>query len=430
MNSSKQPHVVIVGGGFGGLQAAKALGKAPVRVTVIDRQNYHLFQPLLYQVATAALSPGEIAWPIRSVLHRHPNVHVWMGEVVAVDPERKTVILADGEVPYDFLIVAAGARHAYFGRDEWEPLAPGLKSLDDALEIRRRVLLAFERAEKEPDREERNALLTFAVVGGGPTGVELAGALAEIARHTLVRDFRQIDPSQARVLLLEAGPRILPTFHPSLSEKAVASLVKLGVEVRTGAAVTEIRQGEMEVGGERIRAQTVLWAAGVAASPLAKSLGAPLDRVGRVVVEPDLTLPGRPEVYVVGDLASFRLPNGGTLPGLAPVAMQEGRWAAENIARTLRGEPRLPFSYRDRGVMATIGRAAGIAERGRLRLSGVFGWLAWLFIHLLFLIGFKNRAVVLFLWTWSYLTYKRGARLITGVTAFPPDPVDRVRRSA
>jgi NADH dehydrogenase len=413
------PHVVIVGAGFGGLYAARALKGAPVRVTVVDRTNHHLFQPLLYQVATAALSPGDIAYPIRGVLRRQANTRVLLGRAVAVDPAQRKVVLEDGEIPYDYLILATGGRHGYFGHDDWENVAPGLKTLEDALEIRRRILLAFEKAERETGAARRRALLTFAVVGGGPTGVELAGAIAEIARHVMVEDFRVIDPREARVLLLEAGPRILPAFPEALSAKAQASLERLGVEVKTGAAVTQLDAGRVILGQEIIAAETVLWAAGVTASPLARSLGVTLDRAGRVIVERDLTVPGHPEIFVIGDLAAFlhqtgNRPPGQPLPGVAPVAIQQGRHAAANILRAIRGQPYLTFHYVDKGNLATIGRAAAVADFGFLRLSGLLAWLAWLFIHIFFLIGFRNRFVVLFEWAWAYLTYQRAARLITG----------------
>jgi NADH dehydrogenase len=412
--------VVIIGGGFGGLYAAKALGGKDVEVVVLDRTNYHLFQPLLYQVATAALSPGDIASPIRSILRKHRNVSVQLGEVKSVDLAKQKINLEERELTYDALIVATGARHAYFGHSEWEPLAPGLKSLDDALEMRRRILFAFEAAEVETDLARRAALLTFVIVGGGPTGVELAGAIAEISRHTVARDFRSIDPRQAQVLLLEAGPRILAAFPEKLSAKAVGSLERLGVKVRTGAAVTQIDQQSVHLGSEVIPTFTTLWAAGVAASPLARSLGVPLDRAGRVIVGNDLSIPGHPSAFVVGDLACFT-PEGDSrpLPGLAPVAMQQGTHAAANVRRLAKGEATVPFRYKDKGTMATIGRAHGIAVSGKLQMSGFLGWLAWLFIHVLFLIGFKNRMLVMIQWAWQFFTYKRGARLITGEPRLP-----------
>ena len=417
---TQQPaRIVIVGAGFGGLTAARRLRGGDVRVTVVDRQNHHLFQPLLYQVATAALSPSDIASPIRRILRGRKNVEVVLGEAAAIDLEAKRVVLTDGEVPFDYLIVATGATHSYFGHDEWAPFAPGLKTIDDALEIRRRVLFAFEAAEREVDAALRRAWLTFVIVGAGPTGVELAGALTEIARHALARDFRHIDPAQARVILLEGSPRVLPAYVEPLSEEARRQLEGMGVEVRTGQVATAIDAHGVCVGAERIEARTVLWAAGVAASPLARSLGVPLDRAGRVHVEPDLTLPGHDDVYVIGDLASL-VQDGKPVPGVAPAAMQEAEHAVRNIRRSLQGQPRLPFRYRDKGSLATIGRAAAVADFGRIKLSGGVAWLSWLFIHIFFLIGFRNRFVVLFLWAWSYITYDRGARLITG----PPRPLD------
>src|SRR5512143_2723069 len=355
-----RPHVVIVGGGFGGLAAARGLARAPVDVTLVDRTNHHLFQPLLYQVATAGLSPAEIASPIRRILRRQRNVRVLLGDAVAIDTAARIVRLADGEVGWDYLVVAAGAGHSYFGRDEWEAHAPGLKTLDDALEIRRRALVAFEKAEREDDPGARRRWLTFVVVGGGPTGVEMAGAFAEVARHTLARDFRRIDPRAARVLLVEAGPRILPAYPEELSGKAQRQLEALGVQVWTGAAVTGVDESGVQIGGDRIAARTVVWAAGVQASPLARSLGVPLDRAGRVRVLPDLTVPGQPSVFVIGDLASLEQ-DGHPVPGVAPAAIQMGAHAAANLRRALRGEPLVPFRYRDKGSLATIGRKSGVA---------------------------------------------------------------------
>ena len=408
------PHVVIVGGGFGGLNAARTLSRRPVRVTLLDRRNYHLFQPLLYQVASAALSPADIATPLRSILRKAANIRVLLAEAETIDLANRRLVLDRGEVGYDALILAAGAGHSYFGHDDWELLAPGLKTLEDALEIRRRVLLAFEAAERESDGAERRALLTFVIVGAGPTGVELAGALAEIARETIARDFRAIDPRQARVILLEGGPRILPSFPEPLSKRAEMALSGLGVEVRTGSTVTRITPDAVWVGGEQIRSRAVLWAAGVAASHLARSLGVPLDRAGRVLVEPDLSIPGHPEAFVIGDLAAFIHQTGQPLPGLAPVAIQQGRAVADNVWRRLRGEPTRPFHYFDKGSMAAIGRAKAVAVMGRLRLWGFPAWLAWVFVHILYLIGFRNRFLVVFEWAWAYFTYQRGARLITG----------------
>jgi NADH dehydrogenase len=409
----QRPKVVIIGAGFGGLTAAQALRNVPVNVTVIDRQNHHLFQPLLYQVATAALNPSDIASPIRRILRNQKNVEVLLAEATAIDVDRRAVVLTDGLVPYDYLILASGATHSYFGHEDWPPRAPGLKSIEDALTIRRRVLYAFEAAERATEPAARLAWLTFVIVGAGPTGVELAGALCEIAHHALAKDFRHIDPTQARVLLLEGTARVLPAYTPDLSAKANSQLERLGAEVRTGALVTAIDEAGVSLGAERIAARTVLWAAGVAASPLGRTLGAELDRAGRVRVDRDLTVPGHNEIFVIGDLISLEQ-DGKLLPGVAPAAMQEARHAASNIKRALAGQPRQPFYYRDKGSLATIGRAAGVADFGRVKLSGLLAWLAWLFIHILFLIGFRNRFVVMFEWAWSYVTYDRGARLITG----------------
>jgi NADH dehydrogenase len=406
--------VVIVGGGFGGLYAAQALRGKNVQVTLVDRRNHHLFQPLLYQVATAALSPGDIAHPIRAILRKQENARVLLAEAMAVDLPARRLVLKDGSISYDYLILATGARHAYFGHDEWETNAPGLKSLEDALEIRRRILLAFERAEREPEEQRRRALLTFVIVGAGPTGVELAGAIAEIARHVMVSDFRAIDPRDARVILVEAGPRILTTFPEELSDAAEASLKRLGVEVLKDKRVTAIEPARVMLGTEMIATETVLWAAGVTASPLAQSLGVPLDRAGRVLVESDLTVPEHPEVMVIGDLAVFTHQGGKPLPGVCPVAIQQGRHAARNILRAIADLPRESFRYWDKGNLATIGRAQAVADLGRFRISGMLAWLAWLFVHVFFLIGFRNRFVVIFEWAWAYLTYQRGARLITG----------------
>jgi NADH dehydrogenase len=412
--------VVIVGGGFGGLYAARALARAPVRVTLLDRRNHHVFQPLLYQVASAALSPGDIASPIRWIVRRQDNIDVLLADVTGIDAARKVAVTREaGEIAYDFLIVATGATHAYFGHDDWRAVAPGLKTLEDALEIRRRVLLAFERAEIERDDGRRRALLTFVVIGGGPTGVELAGALAEISRQSLARDFRHFDPVSARIVLLEAGPHLLATFPQTLRDAARADLERLGVEVRTGQAVTEVSDGRVGVGGNIIEAQTVLWAAGVAASKLGATLDAPLDRAGRVVVQPDLTIPGHPEVFVIGDLAAFRVGEG-QLPGVAQVAIQMGRHAARNIIRAIAGQAHETFVYRDLGNMATIGRASAVADFGWLRLKGWVGWLAWLFVHILNLIGFRNRLIVLVQWAWAYFSYQRAIRLITGPSGGDP----------
>ena len=410
---SDRPHVVIVGGGFGGLYAAWGLAGRRVRVTLLDRRNHHLFQPLLYQVATAALNPSDIASPLRAVLRKATNITVLLAEVQSVDLADRRLSLDEGEMRYDALVLAAGAGHSYFGHDDWEPLAPSLKTLEDALEIRRRVLLAYERAERERDAAEQRALLTSVVVGGGPTGVELAGALAEISRQTIARDFRAIDPTQARVVLLEGGPRILATFPEPLPERARETLTRMGVEVRTGAMVTRVTPDAVWIGGEQIRTRTVLWAAGVAASPLTRSLGVPLDRAGHVQVAPDLSIPGHPEAFAIGDMATLDDEHGRPLPGLAPVAIQQGRAVAANLLRRLAGEPTQPFRYRDKGTIATIGRAAAVAVIGPLRLTGLLAWLTWLFVHIMFLIGFRNRFLVLFQWAWAYVTWQRGARLIT-----------------
>jgi NADH dehydrogenase len=428
------PHVVIIGGGFGGLDAARALAGANVRITLIDRHNYHLFQPLLYQVATACLSPGDIASPIRWILRRQRNVQVLLAEAQRIDVAAKQVVInASGDDPnatdtvaYDYLIVATGAAHAYFGHPEWAARAPGLKTLDDALEIRRRVLLAFEAAEREPDPAKQRRLLTFVIVGGGPTGVELAGALAEIARYTLRQDFRSIRPESARVILVEGSPHVLGTFTESLGDAARRSLQRLGVEVHTKAMVVAVdadgvtyRRTEGDTAlEERVDAETVLWAAGVAASPLVKSLGVPVDRAGRVTVEPTLTLTGHPEVFVIGDAAALQQ-DGRPLPGVAQVAKQEGTHAARNVERALSGAPLTPFRYRDLGSMATIGRGSAVAELGAIRASGWIAWLIWLFVHIFWLIGFRNRAAVLAEWAWSYLTLQRRIRLITGERLWP-----------
>lgn len=408
------PRVVIVGSGFAGLYCARALKGAPVQVTVVDRKNHHLFQPLLYQVATAGLNPADIAVPTRAILRKQPNAEVVLGEVSDFDLAARQVRLADGAaLAYDWLVLATGVTHSYFGKPEWARFAPGLKTVEDAVEIRRRILLAFERAEREGDPAEREALLTFVVVGGGPTGVELAGALVEIARHTLAADFRHIDPRSARVILLEGTPRVLPSYPEDLSEAARRQLLDLGVDVRTGKLVTGIDDAGVTIGEERIAARTVLWGAGVAASPLARALGAPLDKAGRVKVNPDLTVPGHDDVFVAGDLAAVTQEDGTPVPGVAPAAIQEGRHVAERIVASLRGEPSRPFRYWNKGILSTIGRARAVGEVGRFHLTGVIAWLAWLFVHILFLIGFRNRFMVVVQWAWHYATYGRGARLIT-----------------
>lgn len=415
------PHVVIVGCGFGGLAAARGIGRAGVRVTVIDRANHHLFQPLLYQVATAGLSATEVAAPIRHILRRQKNLTVLMADVRRIEPERRVVVLdEEEEVAYDFLIVASGARHSYFGRDEWATDAPGLKTLEDAFEIRRRILTAFERAEREADPAARSAWLTFVVIGAGATGVELAGTLAEIARHTLRGEFRRIDTRRARVILLEGADRVLPPYPPDLSARACRQLERLGVEVRTGDLATAIDAAGVSVGDSRIPARTVIWAAGVQASPLGASLGAPLDRAGRVRVEPDLSVPGHQEIFLAGDLASARS-NGSPVPGIAPAAKQMGAHAARNVIALLAGRPTRPFRYRDYGTLATIGRRAAVAVIGRMKLWGYPAWLAWLFAHIYFLIGYRNRFVVLMEWAWSYWTFERHARIVIGRSAGLPD---------
>ena len=433
MNSQAIPRVVIVGAGFGGLNAAKTLAKAPVQITVIDRKNFHTFQPLLYQVATAGLSPGEIAAPIRSILRSHKNIEVLMAEVTGFDLDRRTVMTLEANIPYEYLIVAAGATHSYFGRDDWEPYAPGLKTIEDALEIRRRVLLAFELAERQAAAGEAATPLNFVIVGGGPTGVELAGTLSEIARYALAHDFRSIDPARTHILLLEGGPRVLAAYAEDLSRSAQEQLNHLGVEVRTSTMVTQIEPGVVYAGNTRLPATVVLWAAGVAASPLGKKLGVPVDRAGRVLVQPDLSVPGHPELFVIGDLAALKDEHGKMLPGVAPVAIQEGRFVAKLIRKEAGVQPlsrplrqgggdfdsRPIFHYWDKGSLATIGRAAAVAEFGRIHISGYIAWLSWLFVHILFLIGFRNRLLVFIQWAWSYVTYERGARLITGSTYLP-----------
>jgi len=412
------PRVAIVGGGFGGLTTAAAVARLPVSVTVIDRKNHHTFQPLLYQVATAGLSPGEIAAPIRGVLRRYKNVSVLLGEVAGFDLDNRRVKLSDGEIEYDYLVVAAGATHSYFGHKEWAPVAPGLKTIEDALEIRRRVLLAFELAERQAIASGTHPPLNFVVIGGGPTGVELAGTLAEVARRTLAKDFRAIDPRMARVVLIEGMPRVLPLYPEDLSRSALEQLQHLGVEVRTSAMVTAVEPGQVRFGDTVLPSAVTLWAAGVSASPLGRMLG-PTDKAGRVLVERDLSVPGHREVFVIGDLADLAGQDGKPLPGLAPVAMQQGRAVARNIARDLRGQEREPFRYRDKGTLATIGRAAAVADFGKLHVTGFIAWILWLFVHILFLIGFRNRVLVMLEWSWSYLTYERSARLITGDTSLP-----------
>ncbi|HEV2551210.1 MAG TPA: NAD(P)/FAD-dependent oxidoreductase [Stellaceae bacterium] len=411
------PRVVILGAGFGGLSAAKALAKAPVDVTVVDRRNYHLFQPLLYQVATAGLSPAEIATPIRSILRDQKNTRVLLGRVGAIDKKARLVEVEGRSVPYDTLIVATGARHAYFGRDEWEAVAPGLKKIDDATKLRHRILLAFEEAETTEDAAERRRLLTFVIIGGGPTGVELAGAIAELARVALARDFRHIDPRSSRIILVESGSRVLATFPEALSAFAKSALEKLGVEVRLGHPASACDADGVVVAGERIEARTIIWAAGVAASPAAKWLSAEKDRAGRVIVGRDLTLPGHPEIFVIGDTAAALGRDGKPLPGVAPVAKQQGAYAASVIAARITGRTEPRFRYRNYGNLATIGRKVAVADFGRIRLGGRLAWLLWGMVHVLFLIGFRNRVAVLLDWLWAYVTFQRGARLITSEKA-------------
>jgi len=417
--SSPRPRVVIVGGGFAGLRAARALRRTAVDVTLVDRKNHHVFQPLLYQVATAGLNPGDIAYPIRAVVRRQPATRVLMADVSAIDLAARRIETDGGPIAYDYLIVASGATHSYFGRDDWAAFAPGLKSVEDALEIRKRVFLAYEAAEREVDPARQREWLTFAVVGGGPTGVELAGALSEIAATTLARDFRAVDPMARRVLLLEGTDRILPSFPAHLSEKAQRQLERLGVEVRPSSQVTAIDALGLEVGAERIAARTVLWAAGVAASPLGRTLGVPLDRSGRVVADADLTVPGHRDVFVLGDLAAA-VSRGAPVPGLASAAIQGGDHAARCIAADLAGAARPPFRYRDKGTLATIGRSKAVADLGKLEFSGFIAWVFWWAVHIALLIGFRSRFFVMLSWMWSYLTFQRGARLITGrIPALP-----------
>ncbi len=409
----KRPRVVIIGAGFGGLYAAIALGRQEVDVVIVDRQNHHLFQPLLYQVATAGLSPSDIASPTRWILRRQRNVHVMLAEATRIDVERRVVQLADGEVAFDYAIVATGATHAYFGHDDWPRVAPGLKTLEDALHIRRTILLAFERAERTANPEERRRLLTFVIIGGGPTGVELAGALAEITRHTLAHEFRTIEPKWSSIILLEAGDEVLGSFPPALRAKARDALHRLEVMVRTNARVTAIDEDGVTIGASRLPAGVVVWAAGVAASPLGRTIGVKCDHAGRVLVQDDLSVAEHPEIFVIGDLAAFEQ-DGRPLPGVAPVAMQQAAFVAAAIASDRNGRARRTFRYRDPGNLATIGRRAAIADFGRVQFSGTVAWLLWLFVHILQLQGFRNRALVLFQWAWAYCTYQRSGRLIVG----------------
>lgn len=420
-----RPRVVVVGGGFGGMSAARALADAQVDITLVDRTNHYLFQPLLYQVATGVLSPADVAMPLRVLFRRQRNATVLLADVEGIDVDRRVVTADRGrlELPFDYLVLSTGSRHAYFGHPEWEPVAPGLKTLDDARRMRKRFLLALEQAEKTSDAAERDALLTIVIIGGGPTGVELAGILPSIARIGFRRDFRRLDPQQVRVMLLEGGPRLLPTFPEDLSARALRDLEELGVRCRTRALVTNVTADEVYIGDERIAARTVFWAAGNAASPLVRQTGAPLDRAGRALVQPDLSVPGHPEVFVVGDAAAARMPGGGTatepqyVPGLAAAANQMGEHAARTIARTLHGKPREPFVYRDKGTMAVIGRGRAIVDLGRLKMTGTPAFYTWLFVHLLYLAGFRNRLSVLLEWAYAYFTYRPGARLITAEDA-------------
>ncbi|MFO1076212.1 MAG: NAD(P)/FAD-dependent oxidoreductase [Planctomycetota bacterium] len=421
------PHVVIVGGGFAGLAAARALRRAPVRITIADRRNHHLFQPLLYQVATAALNPGDIAYPIRSVLRSQQNARTILARVDGIDLASRTVQLVDGRLEFDYLIVAAGATHSYFGKDDWEAWAPGLKTIEDALEVRRRVLSAFEAAERLSDPAQLSATLTFVVIGGGPTGVELAGALSEIGRLTVARDFRSFDPRTLRVVLVEGNERLLPPYDPRSSAAAKEQLASLGVEVRNGIHVTRVDASGVWLGDDHIAARTVLWAAGVAASPLARSLGVPLDRAGRVLVQPDLSVPDHPHVFVVGDLMHLEQ-DGKPVPGVAPAAIQSGRAAAKNVAARVAGRATAPFRYRDKGSLATIGRAKAVGEIGRLRFRGFFAWWVWWLVHIAYLIGFRNRISVMIGWAWQYFAFSRGARLITGRAWEPAQTAGAAKR--
>ncbi|HEY3930070.1 MAG TPA: NAD(P)/FAD-dependent oxidoreductase [Candidatus Koribacter sp.] len=420
MAETSRKRVIVVGGGFSGLEVVKHLASQPVQVLLLDRKNRTTFQPLLYQVATAGLSPAEIAAPLRSVFAHNRYAEVLLCEVKGFDLDRKLVLTADSELPYDYLVVAAGARHSYFGHDEWEPLAPGLKTIEDALEMRRRVLTAFEDAERAAALHGRHEDINFVIVGGGPTGVELAGTISEVARKALASDFRNIDLRRTRILLVEGGPRVLAAYTPELSQSAEDQLKKLGVEVRTNAVVTEVTAHEVHIGSEVLPSSVTLWAAGVAASPLGRALSPDVDRAGRVPVLPDCSVAGHPEVFVVGDLAASKGENGKLVPGVAPAAMQMGRYVAKTIANDLHTRPRTPFRYNDKGSLATIGRAAAVAQFPKFKLTGYPAWLAWLFIHILFLIGFRNRLIVMIQWAWSYLTYQRSARLIT-------DEVGRLR---
>ena len=422
MSSPTRPKVVIIGGGFGGLWAAKRLSGAPVDVLLIDRRNHHVFSPLLYQVATAGLSPGDIASPIRWILRGQQNLKVWLADATAVDVKAKVVKLTDGEIGYDHLIVAAGSQPAYFGHNDWAQHARGLKTMEDAIAMRQQVLVAFERAERESDRAVQRRLLTFVVIGGGATGVELAGALAEISRHALTHEFNNIHPETARVILIEGGSELLATYVPKLSAFARRSLEQLGVSVWTGTRVTSIEPGIVRMGSETLESDTILWAAGVVAAPIGATLGAPMDRAGRVIVNPDLTVPGCTDVYVVGDMASLKGADGQPLPGVSQVAMQEAKWAADNIVRAIAGHPKTPFVYRNLGNMATIGRHKAVGDLGWIRIKGYLAWWFWLLLHIYWLIGFRNRLTVMTQWAFSYFTYQRSTRLITGDDTWPAPP--------
>lgn len=428
MANASRVRVVVVGAGFGGLNAAGTLAKAPLQVTVIDRKNHHTFQPLLYQVATAGLSPGEIAAPIRSILRGHENVEVLMSEVTSFDLEQRTLTTSDSIVPFDYLVIAAGAGHSYFGHQDWEAFAPSLKSIEDALEIRRRLLLSFELAERRAAAGQPPLPLNFVIVGAGPTGVELAGTLAEICHHALTHEFRMIDPAQAHIFLVEGGPKVLAAYPDDLSRSALKQLRHLGVDVRLSTMVEKIEPGAVYFGRERVDAAVILWAAGVSASPLGRKLGVPVDRDGRVTVHPDLSIPNHPEVFVIGDLAALKDKRGKLLPGVAQVAIQEGRFVANLIRREVAHSEqtgiisRPAFHYHDKGSLATIGRAAAVANIGKLHMSGYPAWLTWLFVHIFFLIGFRNRLLVLIQWAWAYVSYERGARLITGSKSLPGWP--------
>lgn len=411
--TNSNPHVVVIGAGFGGLYAVKNLARGPFRITIIDRSNHHLFQPLLYQVATAAVSPGDIAQPIRHIFRKFQNVQVLMASAENIDSENRRIQLSDGFVAYDYLIVATGATHAYFGHDEWERVAPGLKSLEDAIEMRRMFLVAFEEAEKESDPKHRQALMRFVIVGAGPTGVELAGTMADVARHALSKEFRNIDPTEAHVILLEGGARVLSSYLPKLSESAKKQLEKKGVQVRTNALVTKIEKGAVYIGDEKIETESIFWAAGVAASPLGKFFGIPTDRSGRVKVNPDLTIETHPEIYVIGDLAAVVDAEGKQVPGVAPAAIQMGQYAAKAIRAKSKGKSIKPFVYWDKGNFATIGRSAAVGYVWKLKFSGFIAWMGWLLIHVFFLIGFRNRLFVILEWAWTYLLFNMSARLIT-----------------